>query len=536
MSTANRPRPLVLCILDGYGERAERDANAAKLAATPAIDALRATCPQTLIGASGPDVGLPPGQMGNSEVGHLCFGAGRIALTDISRIDVAVAEGTIAKNEVIRRQILLAKERGVRLHLFGLVSDGGVHSSLEHLLALIDAAALETVPVVVHAFLDGRDTAPKCAWNYLEKLEAALAGKGVIGTVSGRYYAMDRDKRWDRVEKAYAAIVRGEAPRAESAWQALHEAYERGQTDEFVDPIRIGDYDGLKGDFVADFSEKEPVWQWTGEEVGFAFNFRPDRMREISAMLCRHSTLPEDVRTFLSDRGKAVVAFAPHDYAGMTEYDAALGLDVAYPKDQIQESFGELVSRAGLRQFRCAETEKYAHVTYFFSGGREEPFEGEDRSLVPSPRDVATYDQKPAMSAALVAAEVVRAVESGRYDFILVNFANPDMVGHTGVLGATVSAMEEVDRGIGVIVEAVKKAHGALLLTADHGNCEQMTDEHGNPHTAHTLNPVPLVYFNEADRAVRLEPGRIADVAPTMLEIMGISKPEAMTGHSLRRD
>jgi 2,3-bisphosphoglycerate-independent phosphoglycerate mutase len=387
----------------------------------------------------------------------------------------------------------------------------------------------------VHAFLDGRDTPPRSAWSYLEKLELVLEGKGTIGTISGRYWAMDRDKRWDRVQKAYTAIVRGAAPTAESPWQALHEAYNLGKNDEFVEPVRIGDYEGMKGDFMADFSTNNPVWQWHGEEFGFAFNFRPDRMRELSAMLIRHPGLPPEVLEFLSDRGKPVIAFGPHYYAGMSEYDASLALAVAYPKPQIAESFGEVIARAGRKQFRCAETEKYAHVTYFFNGGREEPFEGEDRALVPSPRDVKTYDEKPEMSAPKVASNVVEAVKSGRYDFVLVNFANPDMVGHTGMLDAAVSAVEEVDRDVGAIAEAVRAAGGALIVTADHGNCEQMKDAEGNPHTAHTLNRVPFIYVNDGDKSATLEPGRICDVAPTMLELLGLPKPEVMTGRSLRK-
>jgi 2,3-bisphosphoglycerate-independent phosphoglycerate mutase len=538
MTTAQseRPRPLVLCILDGFGERAERDANAIRLAKTPAIDAIRTQYPGTLIGTSGPDVGLPPGQMGNSEVGHLNFGAGRIALTDISRIDVAVADHSLGSNEIIRRQIHLAKDKKCRLHLFGLVSDGGVHSSLAHLLELIDAASWDSVPVVVHAFLDGRDTPPKSAGPYLDRLVHHLDGgkKGVVGTIAGRYWAMDRDKRYDRVQKAYTAIVRGEAPSEPDVFTALHQAYARGQNDEFVEPVRIGDYQGIVGDFKADFASKSPVWEWVGEEVGFAFNFRPDRMREISALFMRRNCPPE-VLEFLTDRGKPVVAFDDHHYAGMSEYDPALKLAVAFPKEQITESFGELIARAGLTQFRCAETEKYAHVTYFFNGGREEPFTGEERSLVPSPRDVPTYDKKPEMSAPTVTSEVVNAIKSGKYDFVLVNFANPDMVGHTGVLDAAVSAVQTVDDGVGAIANAVREAKGALIVTADHGNCEQMKDEKGEPHTAHTLNPVPLYYLNDRDKDVTLERGRICDVAPMMLDILGLPKPEAMTGHSLRK-
>jgi 2,3-bisphosphoglycerate-independent phosphoglycerate mutase len=530
------PRPLVLAILDGFGERAERDANAVRLAKAPHLDAL-AAYPHTLIGTSGPDVGLPPGQMGNSEVGHLNFGAGRIAQMDITRIDAAVAEGALGKNPVVAQTLRIAKHHfnDGRLHLFGLLSDGGVHSSLAHLFALIELAAYDEIPVVVHAFLDGRDTPPKSARVYLDQLENALqeGKRGVIGTISGRYWAMDRDKRWDRVHKAFAAIVRGEAPKADSAFEALVMSYDKGITDEFVEPVRIGAYTGVKGSLMADFASKGPVWEWHGEEAGFAFNFRPDRMRELSAMLTRRN-IPPEVDELLKDRGRAIYAFDEHAYATMTEYDKDLRLPVAFPRENVADSFGELLSRAGKTQLRCAETEKYAHVTYFFSGGREEPFEGEDRGLVPSPRDVATYDLKPEMSAPGVAHEVVAAIESGRYDFILVNFANPDMVGHTGKLDAAIHAVEAVDVGIGLIMDAVRAKGGALLVTADHGNCEQMTDDKGEPHTAHTLNPVPLYYMNDADRDATLRAGgRICDVAPTMLEILGMPQPEAMTGRSL---
>jgi 2,3-bisphosphoglycerate-independent phosphoglycerate mutase len=524
----------VLCILDGFGERAERDANAVRLARTPNLDAIAANYPRTLIGTSGPDVGLPPGQMGNSEVGHLNFGAGRIALMDISRIDVAVAEGKLASNPVIARLFLYAKDRKCRLHLLGLVSDGGVHSSLEHLFALIDAAHFEQIPVVVHAFLDGRDTPPKSAWRYLERLLGVLEGKGVIGTLSGRYYAMDRDKRWDRVHKACTAIVRGDAPRSASAYEALQASYDAGKTDEFVLPVRIGDYQGVVGDFMADFATEKPTWEWLGEEAALGFNFRPDRMREITAMLTRRN-LPPEVLELLADRGKPVRAFDESSYVCMTEYEAALKLPIAFPKENVEDSFGEILARAGMTQLRCAETEKYAHVTYFFSGGRELPFPGEDRQLIPSPRDVATYDQKPSMSAPEVAASVSSAVRSGRYDFILVNFANPDMVGHTGDLDAAIRAVEAVDEGIGLIAGAVREQGGALIVTSDHGNCELMKDAEGNPHTAHTTNPVPLYYMNDSDRDIVLQSGgRICDVAPTMLEILGVPAPAAMTGRSLR--
>lgn len=539
----SRPRPLVLCILDGFGEREEREANAVRLARTPHLDEIRASYPHTLIGTSGPDVGLPPGQMGNSEVGHLCFGAGRIALTDISRIDVAIAEKQLGRNEVIADLIERAKYRKSRFHLMGLVSDGGVHSSLEHLLALIDLISWHEVPIVLHAFLDGRDTAPKSAEKYLKKVAFALEGKGVIGTVCGRYWAMDRDKRWDRVMRAYRAIVREEAagdpkaesvvPRFDDVFEALGAAYADGKTDEFVEPARLGDYDGMKGDYCAAFGEQPLRWEWHGEEVGFAFNFRPDRMRELSAMLTRRN-LPDEPSEMLTVREKPMLAFEEGNYAGMTEYDKALGLPVAFRKEDVQRSFGEVVSAAGLTQLRCAETEKYAHVTYFFSGGREELFPGEDRKLVPSPRDVATYDQKPEMSASEVAREVAQAIRSDKYDFVLVNLANPDMVGHTGKLEAAISAVDAVDGAIGEILGAVRERGGALIITADHGNCETMVDAEGNPHTAHTTNPVPLYLVDNTRKGAALRAGgRIADVAPTMLEMLGVPQPPEMTGRSL---
>jgi 2,3-bisphosphoglycerate-independent phosphoglycerate mutase len=540
---ARRPRPLVLCILDGFGEREERDANAVRLARSPNLDKIRASFPHTLIGTSGPDVGLPPGQMGNSEVGHLSFGAGRIALTDISRIDVAIAEKQLAKNEVLMNLIYRAKDRKCRFHLMGLVSDGGVHSSLGHLLALIDFIAWHDLPIVLHAFLDGRDTPQKSAERYLQKVAFALEGKGVIGTVCGRYWAMDRDKRWDRVMRAWRAIVREEGagdpkaeplvPRYSDVFEALRESYADGKTDEFVEPARLGDYEGVKGDYCAEFGSDPLRWEWHGEEVGFTFNFRPDRMRELCAMLTRHN-LPPEVGDMLVQRGKPMLAFEEGCLATMTEYDKALGLPVAFSKDDVKRSFGEVIAEAGLTQLRCAETEKYAHVTYFFSGGREALFPGEDRKLVPSPRDVATYDQKPEMSAPQVAHEVAEAIRSGKYDFVLVNLANPDMVGHTGNLEAAIKAVEAVDAGIGAIWEAVRAQHGALIITADHGNCETMVDENGHPHTAHTTNPVPLYYVDDAHKDAKLRSGgRIADVAPTLLELLGIAQPPEMTGKSL---
>jgi 2,3-bisphosphoglycerate-independent phosphoglycerate mutase len=498
-------------ILDGLGERAEKDANAVRLANTPNLDALYAKYPHGVIGTSGPDVGLPPGQMGNSEVGHLNFGAGRIALMDIMRIDATVAAGKIGDNPVIAGVTEKARAAGGRLHLFGLVSDGGVHSHINQLFALIDAVNARGVQVVVHAFLDGRDVQPGTAPGYLRSLEEHLAGKGVIGTVSGRYWAMDRDNRWERVEKAYRAIAEANAPRQAGAVSGTEASLAAGKTDEFVEPFVVGDYAGIDVD----------------KDAGLHFNFRPDRARELTRALA-----VQDFHEFPRKNDRAPLLGA---YACMTTYDSKLGLPIAFPKETYPDIFPEVIARAGLTQFRCAETEKYAHVTYFFNGGREEAFTGEERAMIPSPKEVATYDHKPEMSAAGVADAVVKAVDEGKFDFILVNFANPDMVGHTGVLAATIEAVQAVDVGIGRIAEAVRKKGGALFVTADHGNCEMMTDpKTGEPHTSHTLNPVPLVYMSDADRDAKIrEGGRICDVAPTMLEILGMPKPDAMTGFSL---
>jgi 2,3-bisphosphoglycerate-independent phosphoglycerate mutase len=511
MGARTRPRPLVLVILDGFGERQERDDNAVRLAKTPVLSSLFARYPHTLIGTSGPDVGLPPGQMGNSEVGHLNFGAGRIAMMDISRIDNAVYDGTLAKNAVVADVIARAKRDGGRLHLLGLLSDGGVHSSLVHLAALVDVAKTAGVPVVVHAFLDGRDVQPGTAPKYVSEIERKLSGgAGVIGTVGGRYWGMDRDNRWERVEKAYAAIVGGAGPRATTAQEGIERSYAGGKTDEFVEPFVVGGYAGLqKGD------------------AALHFNFRPDRARELTRALAL-----KDFDGFARTAGPPLEG----RYACMTTYDGSFGLPIAFPKETYPNIFPEVLARAGLTQFRCAETEKYAHVTYFFNGGREAPFEGEDRKMLPSPKDVATYDLKPVMSAAAVAQSTAEAIRTGKYDFVLVNFANPDMVGHTGVLDAAITAVEAVDAGVGLIVDAARAAGGAVLVTADHGNCELMKDPAtGKPHTAHTLNPVPLLYVNDADAKAQLQGGgRICDVAPTMLQLLGLPQPAEMTGHSLR--
>jgi 2,3-bisphosphoglycerate-independent phosphoglycerate mutase len=508
--TRQVPRPVVLVILDGFGERAEREDNAVRLATTPTLDGMVARYAHGTIGTSGPDVGLPEGQMGNSEVGHLNFGAGRIALMDITRIDKSVHDGTLATNPVIRAELQAAQRQEGRVHLLGLVSDGGVHSSIEHMLALIDLAHAVAVPVVVHAFLDGRDVQPRTAPAYLARLEAHLAGKGVIGTVAGRYWGMDRDNRWERVELAYRCIADGSGPRASSARAGVLASFDAGKTDEFVLPFVVGDYGGVD----------------RAKDVAVHTNFRPDRARELTRALAS-----ADFDGF----ARGAPPFAR--YACMATYDASLGLPVAFPKESYADIFPEVLANAGLRQFRCAETEKYAHVTYFFNGGREEPFAGEDRRMIPSPRDVATYDEKPEMCAAAVATAVVDAVSSGVYDFILVNFANPDMVGHTGKLDAAILAVDAVDGSLARIADAVRAKGGAMIITADHGNCELMKDPAtGEPHTSHTTNRVLLLYVDDAPGAkcTRIRGGgRICDVAPTLLQLLGLAQPAAMTGRSL---
>lgn len=510
--------PLVLVILDGFGEREPAPDNAISEAKTPRYSALLAKYPKTTIGTSGPDVGLPPGQMGNSEVGHLNFGAGRIAQMDISRIDCAVADRTLVSTPEIAKAIDTAKAKGGRLHLLGLVSDGGVHSSLEHLLALVDGAEAKGVQVVLHAFLDGRDTPPRSAAGYLEKTLAHLNGKGIIGTIEGRYWAMDRDKRWERVERAFMAIVaaKGQGP-FPTALDALKDAYDKGQNDEFVEPRIVAGYDGVR----------------SGDTALF-FNFRPDRAREISEALTAKEFASFDRAAAIGTPG---VPFAPPfaDYVCMTEYDPRLRLPVAFPKVSYADIFPELIAKAGFHQLRCAETEKYAHVTYFFNGGVEKPFDNEERVLIPSPKEVATYDLKPEMSAAGVADAVAKALTEKDLDFVLVNFANPDMVGHTGILPAAIHAVEAVDAAIGKVVDAALAKNGAVLITADHGNCEQMVDPvTGGPFTQHTINRVPLLYVRKgAEHAHLRDGGRIADVAPTMLELLGLPRPAAMSGESL---
>ncbi len=505
----NRQRPAVLCILDGWGWRPEEADNAIALAKPAHYNRMLAECPHALLSTSGRAVGLPAGQMGNSEVGHMNIGAGRVVMQDLPRIDDALADGSLGSRSVLQHLIAKAKSARGAVHVMGLLSPGGVHSHQDHIAALVRIVAEAGVPVFVHAFLDGRDTPPQSARGFLETFTKRIDGlKGVrIATVSGRYYAMDRDKRWDRVARAYRAIVDAKGDEASDALAAIAAAYDNGITDEFVAPTVIGDYAGVSD----------------GDALLFA-NFRADRAREISTAL-----LDPGFEGFPRAR---VAKFSAA--AGLTEYSAALTrlMESVFPPEDIRETIGEYVASLGLKQLRIAETEKYAHVTFFLNGGREEPFAGEDRILVPSPK-VATYDLKPEMSAVEVTDRLVAAILSGTYDLIVVNYANPDMVGHTGILLAAEAAIHAIDTCLGRLRAAVERMGGVLVITADHGNAEMMRDSvTGAPHTAHTTFDVPIIVVN-ATRPMTLSHGKLADVAPTLLDLMGLDRPPEMTGHSL---
>jgi 2,3-bisphosphoglycerate-independent phosphoglycerate mutase len=511
-----KTKPVLLVVLDGWGIRKDREANAVAIAGTPNVDALLREYPSTAVETSGLSVGLPEGQMGNSEVGHTNLGAGRIVYQDLVRIHRAVEDGSFFTNDALLMACRRAKESGGALHLMGLVSDGGVHSHVEHLHACLELARREGVAkAFVHAFMDGRDTPPKSGLGYLAEVEKRLAAKGYgkVATVCGRYWAMDRDKRWDRVAQAWAALVRGEGKKAGSGVAAMEQAYAADETDEFVKPTVVVDGEG------------KPVGPVRDGDAVLFFNFRADRAREIT----RAFTDP-GFKEF--DRGPVPRLSA---YVCMTEYDKTFGLPVAFAPTDLTEIFPEIVARAGLKQLRCAETEKYAHVTFFFNGGREVVFPGEDRILVPSPRDVKTYDEKPEMSAREVTDKLVPAIGTGQYGFVLVNYANPDMVGHTGKLDAAVKAVKVVDECVGRLWEAARKQGMAMIVTADHGNCEMMTDpETGEPHTAHTLGPVPFILADPDFKGAKLRSkGVLADVAPTALQIMGLPQPKEMKGLGL---
>ena len=507
-------KPVVLMVLDGYGLNENPEGNAIAMAKTPVMDDLMKNYPFVEGNASGMAVGLPDGQMGNSEVGHMNIGAGRIIYQDLTRITKDIQDGTFFDNKVLLQAIENCEKNDSDLHLWGLLSDGGVHSHNAHLYGLLEMAKKNGLEkVYVHAFLDGRDTPPASGKDYVAELQAKMdeIGVGKIASLSGRYYAMDRDNNWDRVQKAYDSLTTGEGVKATDAVQAMADSYAQDVTDEFVLPTVITDEDGNPLSLVKD-----------GDSVIF-FNFRPDRAREITRAFCDDQFTGFE-RPFLNIT-----------YVCFKDYDETIPNKlIAFEKEEIKNTFGEFLANNGLKQLRLAETEKYAHVTFFFNGGVEEPNKDENRILVNSPKEVATYDLKPEMSAPEVGENLVKAIKSDEYDVIVINFANPDMVGHTGVIPAAVKAVETVDGLVGQAVEAVKEMDGVLFICADHGNAEKMVDyETGAPHTAHTTNPVPFILVN-ADPSWKLrEGGCLADIAPTLIEVMGMEQPKEMTGKSL---
>ncbi|OUI97929.1 2,3-bisphosphoglycerate-independent phosphoglycerate mutase [Acetobacter sp. DsW_54] len=507
-STPQPPkRTAMLVILDGFGWREDSSDNAVQLARTPNFDQLWQANPHSFLRTSGEDVGLPAGQMGNSEVGHLNIGAGRVVMQELPRIFTAIEDGSLAHSPVLTDFIATLKKTGGTCHLMGLISNGGVHSHQDHAAALARIVSDAGVPVALHLFTDGRDTAPRSAHTYLQQLRAALPASVQLATISGRYYAMDRDKRWDRVEKAYNALVSATGLQANTPEDVVDAAYAQDVSDEFILPTVLAGYAGMQD----------------GDGI-LSFNFRADRIRQLMDTL-----LEPDFAGFARSK---TVHFAAA--LAMTHYSDALAgrMTVLFPPEELTNLLGEVVAQAGLRQLRMAETEKYPHVTYFMNGGREKLFEGEDRILLPSPK-VATYDLQPEMSAPELTDKAVAAIKSREYDLIVLNFANPDMVGHTGVLAAAITAVEAVDTGLGRIARALEEEHGILLVTADHGNCETMKDpQTGGPHTAHTLNLVPFIVAGASATKLH-DGGKLADLAPTLLDALNLPKPAEMTGQSL---
>lgn len=507
-------KPVVLMILDGYGLNKNCEANAVCEGKTPVMDQLMSQCPFVEGQASGLAVGLPEGQMGNSEVGHLNMGAGRIVYQELTRITKSIKDGDFFENKALLAAVENCKKNDSALHMYGLVSDGGVHSHLTHIVGLLELAKKNGLEkVYVHCFLDGRDTPPSSGRDFVAELEAEMArvGVGKVASVMGRYYAMDRDKNWDRVKLAYDTLTKGAGNHCDSATGAIQASYDEGKTDEFVIPSVVTE-------------NSVPVATIQDGDSVIFFNFRPDRAREITRAFC-------DDAFDGFDRGDRVNT----TYVCFTDYDETIGNKlVAFEKESITNTFGEFLAANGKTQARIAETEKYAHVTFFFNGGLEEPNKGEDRVLVPSPKEVATYDLKPEMSAPAVCDKLVEAIKSDQYDVIIINFANPDMVGHTGVEAAAIKAIEAVDECVGRAVDAIKEVDGVMFICADHGNAEQLVDyETGEPFTAHTTNPVPFILVN-ADPSYKLrEGGCLADIAPTLIELMGLEQPKEMTGESL---
>lgn len=539
MSIPTRPRPVVLAIMDGWGLTEPGPTNGVSEASTPNVDRWTAECPYTTLGASGMDVGLPEGQIGNSEVGHLNIGAGMIVYQDYTRISKSIADGDFFTNPALVGAIEHVQRTGGKLHLLGLFGPGGVHSHQSHLHALIELAQHQGLQqVYLHLFLDGRDVLPRSAVGFLDNLEAAIAriGIGTVATVGGRYYAMDRDKRWERTGRGYEALVNGKGIPAENARDAILASYEKDVSDEFMLPAVI-------------MREGTPVATVQDGDAIIFYNFRPDRGRQLT-----RAFVQPDLNTYIQkhyEKQKAEGQPLPEQiwqrerqienlyYVTLTRYEEGVPVHIAFPPRNVTHPMARVVSEAGLTQFHIAETEKYPHVTFFFNGGREEPFEGEDRSLVPSPK-VATYDLQPEMSAAGVTEELLKAIQSTKYDFIIVNYANPDMVGHTGIPAAIIKACETVDASLGQVVPAILEQGGAVLIIADHGNAEMMVDpESGGPHTAHTTNPVPCILvaptgagLSKSEVSLR-SGGRLADVAPTLLDLMGVPRAEEMSGESL---
>ncbi|MCF8067702.1 MAG: 2,3-bisphosphoglycerate-independent phosphoglycerate mutase [Desulfobacterales bacterium] len=506
----------MLLILDGWGISSEIEGNAVLQAKTPNLDYLEKSYPSAQLLCFGKAVGLPEGTMGNSEVGHLNIGAGRIVYQDLVRINNAIEDGTFSSNENISILMNTVKGKGTALHLMGLLSDGGVHSHINHLFALLDMAAAKGLSkVYIHVILDGRDTPPDSGAGYISRLSDYINEKnhGKIATICGRFYAMDRDKRWERVEQAYRLYTKGDGNTEKDPVDAVKNAYARGETDEFVKPLSMTDADGRA---LATIQDDDGI---------IFFNFRADRAREITRTLTDPSFSEFERDPFPNLSG----------FVCMTLYDQSFTLPMAFSPVHLSAILGEVISNNGLNQLRIAETEKYAHVTYFFNGGEETPFPNEDRCLIPSPRDIPTYDHKPEMSAFEVTEEVIKRIRSDKYDFIVLNFANMDMVGHTGILEAAIKACETVDMCVGKIVDEIMACKGSLLITADHGNSEKMIDESGKPFTAHSINPVRLILVNNDRKSGALDNGKLGDLAPTILEIMNIEQPEEMTGVSLLR-
>lgn len=507
----SRPKPVILIILDGFALREETKGNAVAQANKPNFDRYWNQFPHTTLSASGEAVGLPEGQMGNSEVGHLNIGSGRIVYQDLTRVTKSIQDGSFFENPVFRQAIQHVKAHQSQLHLYGLLSDGGVHSHQDHLYALLELAAKEKINPIIHAFLDGRDVAPDSAIRYIEQLQQKIdqVGVGRLATIQGRYYAMDRDRRWDRTERSYRAMVYGEGPRYQDPIVAVKESYENGVYDEFVVPTVL-----VNG-------QDQPIGRIQTHDAVICFNFRPDRAIQIS-----QAFTDEEFQSF--DRGLA----APKDlcYVCLTKYSDTINGLVAYQPTDLTQTYGEVVAQHGLKQLRIAETEKYPHVTFFFSGGREEPFAGEERILIHSPK-VATYDLKPEMSAYEVTDALCEAIEKETFDTIILNFANPDMVGHSGKLEPTIRAVEAVDECLGKVVDLVLKKGGVAIITADHGNADMVIDEQGQPHTAHTTFPVPCIVTKPS--ITLRENGILADLAPTLLHLLGIEQPHEMTGQSL---